>query len=598
MSIKEELENYMKEHPFCTYYYNKMQVNDKELVKKILEYPILANDEVSFAERIYCILNGMKERQKCKTCNRNEVTFDSKNFSYRRFCSASCGQLDPDVQKKLESTMIERHGVRRACQSKEILAKSEQTCIKKYGRWYLGSKDCMEKSKQTFLERYGDECYANTEDFKEKSKRTCLEKYGVEYSFQSENNKNKTKETLLKEYGVEHIGSSKEIQERIHNTNMKRLGVSMPLLSKEIHNKTYISNREHRYEEFLKESEVEPLFSKEEFVEACITGDMLLEWRCKKCGNKFYSFMDGNAKKRLGNLVRCTKCYPKMNSISNEEKEVLAFVRKYEPKAISGCKTVLPKQLQLDIFCKDRNLAIEFDGLFWHSDYDGNCNKYYHLYKTEECEKQGIQLIHIFEDEWLYKKNIVKSYIKGLLGIYERTYKISDYTIKEVPSNIAYSFLNENHIDGAIKSKINIGALVSDELIAVMTVKNLKNGEYLITRFSKKIGVDIEDCFERMLKFFEETYSPKTVKCSLDRRWHIEKELDGNGFQLAEKTPPKFDWTDKKKRIMWYQIADKRHISKLLPDYDLSKTVAENMFAAGYSRIWDCGKLVFVKHYA
>jgi len=33
------------------------------------------------------------------------------------------------------------------------------------------------------------------------------------------------------------------------------------------------------------------------------------------------------------------------------------------------------------------------------------------------CKKQGIRLVHIFEDEWLYKQDIVKSRMKNILNI-------------------------------------------------------------------------------------------------------------------------------------------------------------------------------------
>ena len=65
----------------------------------------------------------------------------------------------------------------------------------------------------------------------------------------------------------------------------------------------------------------------------------------------------------------------------------------------------------------DYKFGIEFDGLYWHSNiYKDND---YHLNKTELCEKENIQLLHIFEDEWVNKKEIVKSIIKSKLNIFE-----------------------------------------------------------------------------------------------------------------------------------------------------------------------------------
>jgi len=36
----------------------------------------------------------------------------------------------------------------------------------------------------------------------------------------------------------------------------------------------------------------------------------------------------------------------------------------------------------------------------------------YHIEKTEECEKLGIHLLQIFENEWNDSKDLMKSYIR------------------------------------------------------------------------------------------------------------------------------------------------------------------------------------------
>jgi hypothetical protein len=56
--------------------------------------------------------------------------------------------------------------------------------------------------------------------------------------------------------------------------------------------------------------------------------------------------------------------------------------------------------LELDIYIPSHNLAIEFNGLYWHNEL--HKDKKYHLNKTELCEAKGIQLIHVFEDEWMF----------------------------------------------------------------------------------------------------------------------------------------------------------------------------------------------------
>lgn len=40
------------------------------------------------------------------------------------------------------------------------------------------------------------------------------------------------------------------------------------------------------------------------------------------------------------------------------------------------------------------------------------------------AEEQGIDLIYIWEDQWLHKQSIVKDIIRARLGIYEKEYML------------------------------------------------------------------------------------------------------------------------------------------------------------------------------
>ena len=53
----------------------------------------------------------------------------------------------------------------------------------------------------------------------------------------------------------------------------------------------------------------------------------------------------------------------------------------------------------MDIVIPELQLAIEFNGSYWHSTEAGVIPGY-HLMKTERCEQLGYRLIHIWEDEW------------------------------------------------------------------------------------------------------------------------------------------------------------------------------------------------------
>ena len=128
----------------------------------------------------------------------------------------------------------------------------------------------------------------------------------------------------------------------------------------------------------------------------------------------------------------------------------------------------------IDIFLPDFNVGIEFNGLYFHSEISGNRNKNYHLNKTQKATEKNIHLIHIFEDEWKNKQDIVKDRLKNVLHknnenkIYARKCEIVEIN----DNRFKNEFLKKNHIQGSDKSKICIGLKYGDNIVCVSTFSN------------------------------------------------------------------------------------------------------------------------------
>ena len=89
----------------------------------------------------------------------------------------------------------------------------------------------------------------------------------------------------------------------------------------------------------------------------------------------------------------CPKCGFIFNKSEDELKD---FIKNVNIDFIENSREIITP-LELDIFIPSHNIAIEYNGLYWHSELHKTND--YHLTKTKECENKGIQLIHIFEDE-------------------------------------------------------------------------------------------------------------------------------------------------------------------------------------------------------
>jgi Zn finger protein HypA/HybF involved in hydrogenase expression len=133
----------------------------------------------------------------------------------------------------------------------------------------------------------------------------------------------------------------------------------------------------------------------------------------------------------------CPKCGSKYNKLELELKD---YINNLGITIIENTKNIIPP-LEIDIYIPSHKIAIEFNGLYWHSELFKDKN--YHLKKTQDCENIGIQLIHIFEDEWLNKKEIVKSRIKNLLGLNKTKIYARKTNIQEISNNEANDFYQQ-----------------------------------------------------------------------------------------------------------------------------------------------------------
>jgi len=146
---------------------------------------------------------------------------------------------------------------------------------------------------------------------------------------------------------------------------------------------------------------------------------------CLKCKSTF--------KSNFNNTVTCRICTPKMSGESKQEIELYNYIRNLLGESIEVIRNDRHLGKELDIYIPSMKLAIEYNGLYWHS--SKFREKDYHLNKTKLCENNGIQLIHIFSDEFLEKRPVIESMLKYRLGLVNIDVKDNkDCYIKEMPS--------------------------------------------------------------------------------------------------------------------------------------------------------------------
>ena len=301
--------------------------------------------------------------------------------------------------------------------------------------------------------------------------------------------------------------------------------------------------------------------------------------------------------------TRCGKC---SSHISKSELDLQNFIKKNVDKNIITNDRKIIKPLELDIVIPSLKIAIEYCGLFWHSEQRGK-NRNYHLYKHNKCNEAGYRLITIFEDEWLQKRELVENKLLYIIGLsnskklYARKCSIIEIEVKS-----ARSFCERFHIQGYTSSTIKLGAYHNGELVAVMTFaipsiskgrRGDLNGIWELSRFCSKYNV--VGIASKMLSHFKKNYKWKEIFSFADKRWSDGNLYEKIGFEKIVDTKPNYFYFYTKQSHLDYKRFHrfnfrKQKLKSMLDIFDINKTEYENMLINDYDRIWDCGNFNFI----
>ena len=288
---------------------------------------------------------------------------------------------------------------------------------------------------------------------------------------------------------------------------------------------------------------------------------------------------------------------------SSDERQIADFIRSLNLKIDLNNRKLISSG-EIDIYIPKKKIAIEFDGIYWHNEAKCKGNPItYHLEKTQKCEKRGIRLIHIFEDEWKNKKAIVKSRLRSLLGVTQNKIRAHYCQIRNVDSSTASTFLNENHLQGNVNAKYRYGLYFNDELVSLMTFGSLRKnlntkntkGHFEMLRFCNKLNTTIYGAASKLLKHFIKEVHPEVIVSYADKRWS-----DGNlyiklGFTYVHDSKPNYFYVINNKRENRFKYRK----SELIRKYNCSEDVSEHEFckSQGWYRIYDCGAMKFEMHF-
>ena len=293
---------------------------------------------------------------------------------------------------------------------------------------------------------------------------------------------------------------------------------------------------------------------------------------------------------------------------------------------LSDDRTILPSTKELDIVVPDHHLAIEFNGIFSHSEqaafetHSKPLLHNYHAEKTREAREQGYQLVHVWEDDWVHRRELVMRACAHRLHAVDRLPNVlpdinplacerlyaRKLTVRTVPGNVARRFWQDNHLQGPVNCSVNIGLYDRDGILRALLGVGRKNhgsrvslpeGTWDIQRYAT-LGT-IVGGFTRLLAHAE-TLLPVHTWTS----WSDNDISDGGMYQAAGFTPDKrqgasYSYVGRTTR--WERVHRSTYTKQRFIDdpdlaYEPGQTEHEAALANRLYRIYDAGKTRWIKH--
>lgn len=290
----------------------------------------------------------------------------------------------------------------------------------------------------------------------------------------------------------------------------------------------------------------------------------------------------------------CPTCSPNNSSIGEqevadavdrmiEEAELHYDVVRNDRQALNG--------LELDVYIPQRRFAVEYHGLYWHSDAAGR-DRQTHRRKLEACRAAGITLLQIFADQWRDRQDICLSMIRHRLGLSERVHG-RECEVREVDVHTANNFLQKNHLSGEVRARQAFGLFYEDSMVGALTlrfpftVKHRKANLMEVARFSLERNLAVPGGLGKLIKAVSKW-------CQQEGFGGLLSYVDlchgeGSGYEQAGMTR-----VGETEVSFWYTDGNRRYDRfKFRAQHGLS----EELFAAskGVYRIYGCGNAVLVK---
>lgn len=491
-----------------------------------------------------------------KLCENCGIKFTSKKKENKKYCSYQCS-ADAKHKKATEVRFCLECGKPFEERIKYDRKFCSDVCRKSWNSKPENKRIRINKSKKALKNKYGVDSLFKLTNFQKKAQENRNNKYWNNWEVIN----NKVKKTKKEKYGNENYNNYNKIKQ-----------------TKKENYKDENYNNRIKFHDTLN-NKLKNRLEKREYKLININHNNILT--IKHPDGHIFDIPRSLLIIRLNeNRELSVKYLPHSPNISNYELEISKFLHEYNIPHYTNNKNII-KPYELDFYLPKYNLGIEFNGLYWHSEYFKD-NKY-HLNKLNLCNEKNINLIQIFEDEWVHKKEIVKSIILNKINFTKNRIYARKCNIHKINNDEYKTFLNDNHLLGETNSSVKIGLFNNNELISVMGFKKYKNN-FILNRFANKKYISVVGGASKLLTYFIKEFNPIKIITFADKRYSNGELYQKLGFSFIDNIKPSYWYCDYRNTTKYHKFNFRKKKLGIVNETEHMKTLDIDL-----PRIYDCG---------
>lgn len=291
---------------------------------------------------------------------------------------------------------------------------------------------------------------------------------------------------------------------------------------------------------------------------------------------------------RVGYGTGCKVC--NTAGVSRAERGFSEEVSSWGLETRTSHRRIDPR-FEFDVTIPERKIAIEYNGLYWHT--ETKKGQLYHLNKTLAAHDAGWSVLHVWEDDWRDRREVVEKMLKRKLGVSdEPRLNARNLEVRQVSPSQARDFLEANHIQGFTGGSWRGGLFSGDELVALMVMRSRGSDTYELARFAT--SAIVRGGFSKLLKAFIREHRPKSIVTFADRGVSDGGLYEKNGFTKDGELKPDYTYLVKSKREHKFNYRLKRFREDPKLKYVEGATERDLAELNGMERIYDAGKVRWV----